>query len=422
VTNGCSARTAPAPPSMEDGGGLWRLLDATGVSALAHDEAGIVVAATTAFHAALGFENGVLIGSSIDALTVGVTSDSSSHRRWTRLCRDSNGGVRVFMETEAFLDLGGESPTRVRVLSAGENGSARGIEIHSREILARGPFGVAAARRSDGMILYANPRFAEMVGKPLQEVLGAPIRDYCVDDAQRERLVERLESGLPISGVEIPFQRNDGEPSWILLSLERVDIDGTPVNLIWVQDHTERRRIEEALREMASRDPLTALHNRRSFMDLARQKLARAERFHEPLSVLVIDIDHFKHVNDTWGHAAGDEALKMVADAFNDTLREYDVVARLGGEEFVVALSDTDVESALGVAERVRRRIGRIRFPTGGADTFGLTISVGIARVETDNGGRDEDLERAIHRADIALYRSKRMGRDRSSIYRPEVM
>jgi len=423
VTNGCSAPIAPALPPAENGGGLWRLIDATGMKALAHDGSGVVVAATRAFHTALGFEDGALIGLSIDEVTIGSTLDTARGERWTRLYRDPEGGVRMVVEMESLLDLGG-TPVRVRAIveSKAESEIERGVEAYSRVLLEREPSGAAVVRRSDGLILYANPRFAEMLGKPIREILNTPIRDFCLDEAQRERVAERVRSGAPISDMEVPFRRNDGECFWTLLNLEHAEFRGTPVNLVWLHDHTERRRMEDALREAASRDPLTSLHNRRSFMDLARQKLARAERFHEPLSVLVIDVDHFKLVNDTWGHAVGDEALRTIADTFNDTLREYDVVARLGGEEFVAALSDTNVENALGVAERVRRRVGRIRFHAGENETFGLTISIGIARVDTESGGRDDDLERAIHRADIALYRSKRLGRDRSSIFRPEVM
>lgn len=424
MTNGCSARTAPAPPRVELDGGLWRLLEATGANALAHDGSGVVLFATAGFHAALGFENGALIGRSIDEVTLGSTRDATPEERWTRLYRGPDGRARVVVETETSLDLGAAETLRVRVIvdSPRADAFARGIDAYSRAIVARGPFGVAAERREDGVILFANTRFAEMLGKSLPEIVGSSSRDLYADGAQRERVIERLGSGTPVVDWEVSFRRTDGEALWTLLTVEPLEIEGSTLNLIWIHDHTERRRKEEALREMASRDPLTSLHNRRSFMELARRQLARSERLNEPLSVLVIDVDHFKIVNDTWGHAVGDEALRIIADAFTGTLRDYDLVARLGGEEFIIALSDTDVEGALGVAERVRRKIGRTLFPTGGEETFGLTISVGIASVEIESGGREDDLERAIHRADIALYRSKRLGRDRSSIFRPEVM
>lgn len=214
--------------------------------------------------------------------------------------------------------------------------------------------------------------------------------------------------------MEVQFRRADGSPFWTLFTVNQAVIQGTAVNLAWIYDYTERRSMEEALRDMASRDPLTGIFNRRSFMDMARAQLARAHRFHEPLSVFVLDVDHFKRINDSFGHATGDDALRMVAAGCQAILREYDILGRLGGEEFVVVLPGATADESRVVAERVRRHLARmpIEAPDG---TFRLTVSIGIAGLE----GATDTLERAIHRADLALYRAKHLGRNLVAVFEP---
>ncbi len=279
-------------------------------------------------------------------------------------------------------------------------------------ILEQSPIGVSVSRRDNGIIIFANTRFAELVGLDRDRIVGSRARDYYVDDAQRERVVERLKAGEAVMNMEVQFKRVDDSPFWTLFTVNHAVINGVAVNLAWIYDYTERRNMEEALREMASRDPLTGIYNRRSFMEMARQQLARALRFNEPMSVLVLDVDHFKRVNDTYGHAVGDDALRMVASACNTSLREYDVLGRLGGEEFVVALPGTTTDECRVVADRLRRNLSRLVIPVS-RDRITLTASIGISAVDIHS----DTLEKAIHRADLALYRAKREGRNRVMVY-----
>ena len=281
-------------------------------------------------------------------------------------------------------------------------------------ILEQSPIGVSVSRRDNGMIIFANTRFAELVGLDRDRIIGSRARDYYVDDAQRERVVEKLKANEAVMNMEVQFKRADDSPFWTLFTVNHAVINGVPVNLAWIYDYTERRNMEEALREMASRDPLTGIYNRRSFMEMARQQFARAHRFTEPMSVLVLDVDHFKRVNDTYGHAVGDDALRMVASACNTSLREYDVLGRLGGEEFVVALPGTTTDECRVVADRLRRNLSRLVIPVAvSRDRVTLTASIGISAVDIDG----DTLEKAIHRADLALYRAKREGRNRVVVY-----
>ena len=281
-------------------------------------------------------------------------------------------------------------------------------------ILEQSPVGVSVSRRDDGRIIFVNTRFAELIGLPREKLIGSRARDYYLDSHQRLRVLERLRGGGGVTNMEVQFKRADGSPFWTLFTVNQAVIQGVPVNLAWIYDYTERRSMEEALRDMASRDPLTGIYNRRSFMELARSQLARAHRFHEPLSVFVLDVDHFKRINDTFGHATGDDALRMVAAGCQAILREYDLLGRLGGEEFVVVLPGATADESRVVAERVRRHLARmpIEAPDG---TFRLTASIGIAGLE----GATDTLERAIHRADLALYRAKHLGRNRVAVFEP---
>jgi len=281
-------------------------------------------------------------------------------------------------------------------------------------ILEQSPIGVSVSRRDDGCIIFVNTRFAELIGLPREKLIGSRARDYYLDSHQRLRVLERLRGGGGVTNMEVQFRRADGSPFWTLFTVNQAVIQGTAVNLAWIYDYTERRSMEEALRDMASRDPLTGIFNRRSFMDMARAQLARAHRFHEPLSVFVLDVDHFKRINDTFGHATGDDALRMVAAGCQAILREYDILGRLGGEEFVVVLPGATADESRVVAERVRRHLARmpIEAPDG---TFRLTVSIGIAGLE----GATDTLERAIHRADLALYRAKHLGRNLVAVFEP---
>ncbi|KAA0681450.1 sensor domain-containing diguanylate cyclase [Roseomonas genomospecies 6] len=285
-------------------------------------------------------------------------------------------------------------------------------EERLQAILEQSPIGVSVSRREDGKIVFVNTRFAELIGLKREDLIGRQARDYYLDRNQRERVIERLRSYGSVTNMEVQFRRADGSSFWTLFTVNQAVIQGVQVNLAWIYDYTDRRNMEEALRDMASRDPLTGIYNRRSFMELARSQLARAHRFSEPMSVFVLDVDHFKRINDSYGHATGDDALRMVAGGCQAILREYDILGRLGGEEFVVVLPGATAEESRVVAERVRRHLSRMAIP-GPEGRFHLTSSIGISALD----GAYDTLEKAIHRADLALYRAKREGRNRVVVY-----
>jgi diguanylate cyclase (GGDEF)-like protein len=177
------------------------------------------------------------------------------------------------------------------------------------------------------------------------------------------------------------------------------------------RDHAEQRASD--LEMLASIDSLTRIYNRRHFETLARAELVRCQRYMRPLSVLMIDIDHFKAVNDRLGHPAGDRVLQDVAAICQAEKRDADVIARVGGEEFAVMLPETTITAAVQYAERLRNRV-RDSVLTVFGDRVSVTISIGIAEASSRTAG----IETLLRQADQALYEAKRSGRDRVAISR----
>ncbi len=183
-----------------------------------------------------------------------------------------------------------------------------------------------------------------------------------------------------------------------------------PLELLGViQDITDRKELEWRLAREASTDPLTGCANRRRFLELARQEIVRVRRYGGSLSVLALDLDHFKKVNDRHGHHVGDLALQMLVQVCHATLREEDTVGRLGGEEFAILLPQTPAERAVEVAERVRRAVEAARVDLEPDPSVRFTTSVGVASLEA----ADKDIDALLGRADRALYQAKESGRNR---------
>ena len=174
---------------------------------------------------------------------------------------------------------------------------------------------------------------------------------------------------------------------------------------------TSRRLLEIELEKLAATDALTGLPNRRYFLDRANSEFDKVRRFHTPASLVMIDVDNFKTVNDTHGHAAGDEVLKSISRGCRDRLRQSDILARFGGEEFVILLCDTNAGDAAVLAELLRKSVedGPVKTDDG---IVSVTASFGVTEISS----QDATLERALARADKALYMAKRAGRNRVSL------
>lgn len=219
--------------------------------------------------------------------------------------------------------------------------------------------------------------------------------------SQLERRVELLERGAADYIVK-PFDRRE------LLARVRV--------------HLRSRLLQEELEEanrllqvLSCTDGLTGIYNRRHFDIELDAQLSRSRRYKFPLSLLLVDVDHFKRVNDEHGHPAGDAVLRAIAGSLQSMVRKADVVARYGGEEIALVLANTGEEGAAVLAERVRAAVAGLEIVVAGA-TIRCTVSVGVA---TSHAGDPLDTSSLLHRADVALYTAKRTGRDRVVAWAP---
>lgn len=217
--------------------------------------------------------------------------------------------------------------------------------------------------------------------------------------------------GAPFGGQtrELHALRRDGSEFPIGLTVASWADEGGRLFFIGIiRDITERKQREDDLRRMATTDAMTGIYNRRRFVELMVQEMHRAHRMLHPLALIMLDIDSFKRVNDSYGHAIGDEVLKSLARACTGELREMDFVGRLGGEEFAILLPELGREQGIDVAERLRRKIETLVVETSDGKTVRFTASMGVAVLEEN----DRMAESFFGRADASLYHAKHDGRN----------
>lgn len=180
------------------------------------------------------------------------------------------------------------------------------------------------------------------------------------------------------------------------------------IYVLSAQNYLRRKALESALEQASNTDPLTGLSNRRHFMPALESEYIRASRLRHPLAVLMVDIDHFKQINDRHGHATGDTAIRALAQVCREGSREIDWVARLGGEEFALLLPGSELTQAVTVAERIRRLAEGRELLSEGGEPLRFTVSIGVAALGPDVS----DGEALLARADAALYQAKQGGRN----------
>lgn len=226
-------------------------------------------------------------------------------------------------------------------------------------------------------------------------------------------LASHLKQETPNFQCEVRLRHQQGHWVWVLISGHVVswNAEGRAQRMVGVQqDISERKVMEQRLEELAMCDTLTGLANRRSFMQAIDREHGRVRRHPElSVGVLMLDIDHFKRVNDTHGHAAGDEVLKAFSQTIGDQLRESDIFGRLGGEEFAIVLPDTDLAGCQQVAEKVREAVAAMRVTLDSGVVVQITTSVGLTHMLP----ADTRPDGALARADAALYQAKNQGRNR---------
>ncbi len=268
----------------------------------------------------------------------------------------------------------------------------------------------------EGDFIEVNPSLAGMFGfARVDAFLGElpNIRLLFPDEIGYERYRTLLESDS-VRRREIRAGTPGGDALWMELSASVMrGHDGEPDTVVGVMtDVTERRNMLEEMCRLARTDSLTGLWNRGYFLHLAARETARSLRNNGCMSLLILDVDYFKGVNDTHGHDVGDKALIGLSERLRASVREIDVVGRYGGEEFVVLLPDAAMDDACAVAERIRRELGATPIDCGPV-SLDLTASIGVTSLKAG-----DDLDGLLKFADIALYAAKKKGRDRVEAYR----
>jgi diguanylate cyclase (GGDEF)-like protein/PAS domain S-box-containing protein len=220
-----------------------------------------------------------------------------------------------------------------------------------------------------------------------------------------------LQTGEPCRNVTMGLPGPDGSVTWLSVNaqpLSRAGMDKPYAVVASFADITEQKLLEQELEHQARVDALTGVANRRHFMDEAEQGIALSRRYGHVLSLLMLDIDRFKLVNDTYGHHVGDIVLQALAEVCRRELRDVDVFGRIGGEEFAVLLPETGAERALRVAERLRQAVAAAAVRVEERSNVRFTVSIGVATL-TDADGCVDTL---LQRADQALYEAKESGRN----------
>ena len=290
--------------------------------------------------------------------------------------------------------------------------------LEEREKMYRAVFNLAAvgiARVApDGSWLECNDRLCEIVGYTKSEMLATSFQAITHPDDLNKDLAlaeQTLRGDRNSYSMEKRYIKKDGESIWINLTVSLVrDSQGEPQYFIsFIDDINDKKAAEEKLAFTASHDPLTGLLNRKTLDSILELEIERAKRYQRKFSVIMLDIDHFKRINDTYGHVAGDRVLVLLGADLLLALRDVDSACRYGGEEFLLVLPESDAKKAMETAERIRKRIEFLQLNID-QKSIDVRGSLGVATFA-------EDADAAVpvvELAEPAMYQAKQLGRNRS--------
>lgn len=265
----------------------------------------------------------------------------------------------------------------------------------------------------DGVFIECNERFCKLIGLKREEIIGN--KQYSFFDKEAIKKIKRTEMELLKNGghkeFELQLKDASGKTKAFAFYKETFTTGDDIAGLICIMvDITTKNLLEEQLRkandilrEQAIRDGLTGLYNHKKSLEMLEAEIKRAKRYNNVLSVLMLDIDYFKKVNDQYGHQTGDDVLVIVSEIIQGNIRETDIAGRYGGEEFLIIFPHTNFEEAFNTAKRINKALKEHKFKEG----FKLTISGGLSEWQGENAAQ------LIHKADKLLYKAKNGGRDR---------
>ena len=282
------------------------------------------------------------------------------------------------------------------------------------------PDAITITERDTGRYIEVNEGFTRLTGYKAEEVIGRSSKELNVwaDPAEREQMVEKIKRDGHVYHMGMRGRNRDGTIKQVEVSVESMTLNNTPCLLLTARDVSELKEAQAQVQHLAYHDSLTNLPNRALLLDRLTQQIALLKRHELRGALLFIDLDHFKHINDSLGHPVGDAVLKRVTARLESSVRQEDTVARLGGDEFVVLISGLEgkrskvLQQVRDLAEKLRHLLAEPMLLDG--HQLQVTPSIGIALIP-DHGDNPSDL---LKRADIALYRAKDSGRNCIQLFR----
>lgn len=286
-------------------------------------------------------------------------------------------------------------------------------ETRFRQMIEAMPIGLVLAKRQDYLIIYINKPAAVILDMPQASALSKRAFDLYDEQSEFNTLIGQVNENSVTHSADCILKRNNGQQFWARVSISMVEVADTQTLLIGFVDISEQKKLEAELKYQATIDYLSGLYNRAHFINLSNIEIQKIQRHQNNGCLLMLDIDHFKKVNDNYGHDAGDLVIQLIALTCQETLREIDIIGRLGGEEFAAFLPSTSIDQARIVAERVRKAIESKRIKLKDGQIINITSSIGLTEVTQ----QDHVIDIALKRADLALYSSKHHGRNRVTEY-----
>lgn len=302
-------------------------------------------------------------------------------------------------------------------------------ERNVRELLEHAPIAVMVVKADSHLVYFVNNAMAALLGYSAESMSTMDTATYFWDAETLKGAFNTREGEGGLQGTEVRLRPKDGRDVWAVMSTDWIVFDTNRCMVFWLYDISARklaetgklqaerkqratikqlREAQTELKRLADRDPLTDLPNRRYFDGIAKHEFERSRRRVSALGVLMIDIDFFKVVNDTYGHPAGDEVLRTVAAALDSGRRKSDTLVRIGGEEFLLLLPDTNAEGTGFAAEKLRTAIASCTTTWQNLE-LSVTISIGASALTPG----DSSMADLVKRSDDALYEAKRTGRNR---------
>ncbi|MBO6282251.1 MAG: GGDEF domain-containing protein [Alphaproteobacteria bacterium] len=287
------------------------------------------------------------------------------------------------------------------------------LNLQINNMIDLSPFPIIISRLTDNRLVLINDKAGYIFGLTKKELHYHKLNDFFVDENNRRQFFEILEKKHEVEDFDLMVcNLVTASPFWLSVSAKPVEYNNEMTLYMAFQDITLRKERENKIQNQADKDPLTMTWNRRYFEKVVPESIKNCIKKHQNFSLLLLDADKFKNINDTYGHKNGDKVLIQLAELCRHSLREEDIVARFGGEEFVIFLDNTDTKTASVVAERLRTTIENSGVTDDEGNIIRFTVSIGVVSSE-----KTASLEILLRQVDDAMYLAKHNGRNRIAVY-----